>query len=264
MLQPYNRGFSLIELAIVMFIVSLILGGLLTPLSTRLEAQNRKQTNTMLAEIKESLIGYAIINGHLPCPDCSDTTSGSCGDSGITSYGLNGGINDGIEDGVDFSDAGTTPRSGNNFKSCAVQEGNLPWATLGVPEDDAWENRFHYRVTDRTTGSNPDSFADDEEDCSTSTSGISFCLDSTGDININDEDGNPVAQNVPAIVISFGANADDVGNPSSNSEKKNQDDDTTFVQEDYRAEGTNEFDDLLIWVSPDTLMYKMISAERLP
>ena len=66
MSRQNSPGFSLIELAIVMFIVSIILGGLLTPLSTRLESQNRKQTTTMLAEIKESLMGYAIINGHLP------------------------------------------------------------------------------------------------------------------------------------------------------------------------------------------------------
>ena len=248
MSRQNSPGFSLIELAIVMFIVSIILGGLLTPLSTRLESQNRKQTTTMLAEIKESLMGYAIINGHLPCPDCSDTTSGSCGDAGITA-------NDGIEDGVD-SGTGVSPRSGNTFDSCAFDEGNLPWATLGVPEYDAWENNFRYRVTD--------SFADDAADCTTSTSGISFCLDSGGDIDINDEDGSSVAQNVPAVVVSFGDNANDVGNPSSASEQENQDNDTTFVQEDYRAAGTNEFDDLLIWVSPDNLMYKMISAERLP
>ena len=249
MAKIYNRGFSLIELAIVMFIVSIILGGLLTPLSSRLESEKRKQTNTMLTEIRESLIGYAIINGHLPCPDCSDTT-GNCGSAGITA-------NDGIEDGVD-SGTGVSPRASNTFDSCAVDYGNLPWATLGVPEDDAWENRFHYRVTD--------SFADDTANCTTSTSGISFCLDSSGDIDINDEDGNSVAQNVPAVVISYGANANDVGNPSSNSEKENQDDasDKIYIQEDYRAEGTKEFDDQLIWVSPDTLMYKMISAERLP
>ena len=149
-----------------------------------------------------------------------------------------------------------SPRSGSNFKSCATDEGNLPWTTLGVPEYDAWENKFHYRVTD--------SFADDTANCSTSTSGVSFCLDSSGDINIEDENGNSVAQNVPAIVISYGANANNVGNPSSASEKENQDDDTTFVEEDYRSGGTNEFDDLLTWISPGTLMYKMISAERLP
>ena len=248
MARRSNYGFSLIELAIVMFIVSIILGGLLTPLSSRLESENRKQTDTMLKEIRESLIGYAIINGHLPCPDCSDDTTGNCSAAGIKA-------NDGIEDGVD-SGTGVSPRAGNTFDSCAVDEGNLPWATLGVPEDDAWSNRFHYRVTD--------SFADDTANCSTSTSGISFCLDSSGDINIDDEDGSSVAQNVPAVVISYGDNYKDVGNPSSNSEKENQDDDTTFVQEDYRASGTKEFDDQLIWVSPDNLMYKMITAERLP
>ena len=110
-----------------------------------------------------------------------------------------------------------SPRVSSNFDSCATDEGNLPWATLGVPEDDAWENKFHYRVTG--------TFADDNADCSTSTSGISFCLDSSGDINIDDEDGSSVAQNVPAVVISYGANANDVGNPSSDSEKENQDDD---------------------------------------
>ena len=249
MASQLNHGFSLIELAIVMFIISIILGGLLIPLSSRLEAQNRKQTRDTLVEIRESLIGYAIINGHLPCPDCMDTASGKCGDGTTVA-------NDGIEDGVDAMNNGVSPRSGNNFNSCAVDEGNLPWSTLGVPEVDAWDHRFRYRVTD--------SFADDNADCSNVTSGISFCLDSNGNININDEKGGSVAQNVPAVVVSFGANAGDVGNPSSASEQENQDSDTTFVEEDYRSGGTNEFDDMLIWVPPDTLMYKMISAERLP
>ncbi len=66
----YKKGFTLVELAMVLFIVGLLLGGLLVPLSTRLEQESRSQTNITMGEIKETLLGYSVINGKLPCPDC--------------------------------------------------------------------------------------------------------------------------------------------------------------------------------------------------
>ena len=68
----YKKGFSLIELAVVLFIVGLMLGGLLTPLATKVEYENINETSIALNEIKESLLGFAIANGYLPCPDTNN------------------------------------------------------------------------------------------------------------------------------------------------------------------------------------------------
>jgi len=101
-------GFTLIELAIVLIVVSLLLGGLLVPISTQMDMQARRSTNENLREIKEALIGFAIINGRLPCPSTQVNPADA---------------NYGVEDVTCTSPA---------------VEGYLPWKTLGISETDAW------------------------------------------------------------------------------------------------------------------------------
>ncbi|MFZ2627403.1 MAG: prepilin-type N-terminal cleavage/methylation domain-containing protein [Rugosibacter sp.] len=112
------RGFTLIELAIVMFIVALLLGGMLLPLSAQQDIRSQGDTQKQLADINEALLGFAASHSagdgkpYLPCPDTD---------------------NDGKEN-----------RPGN---TCTNQDGTLPWADLGLGRQDAWNNAFHYRVT---------------------------------------------------------------------------------------------------------------------
>ena len=242
-----QQGFTLIELAMVLFIVALILGGVLTPLSTRLEQANRKQAEEVLKEIKNSLVGYALVNGHLPCPDCPLSASANC---------TAANSNDGLEDGLD---AGGTIVARPNFKACTVQVGNVPWATLGVPEFDPWGHRYVYSV-DQT-------FADDTDGtgCATSTAGMSFALCSTGNMTVQDVNGNVIASQVPALILSYGADGQAYGGtaPTSASEQENwwTDADGTFISNDYISD---QFDDLVQWITNPELMYRMVTAERLP
>jgi prepilin-type N-terminal cleavage/methylation domain-containing protein len=246
------QGFTLIELTIVLFIVSLLLGGILGPLSTRMEVEERNKTELQLEEIKDSLVGFALVNGYLPCPDC-DSTSGNCGSAGLTA-------DDGVEDGVGGG-AGVSPRTGNTFESCAIAEGNLPWVTLGLAETDAWGNRFKYRV-DETYADDVD--GTNETDCEL-TAGMSFQICSSGNITVNNASGTLVADELPFTVISFGANTNDEGNPSSTAETENQDSSNSlFIDTNYSKVAANQFDDLLIWIPNNTLIYRMVQAEKLP
>lgn len=254
-----NYGFSLIELAIVLFIISLMLSTFLSPLSTSLEQRDREKTAELLEEVRESLIGYALVNGHFPCPDCPTAgITANCGSAALT-------VGDGIEDGV-VAGVGTSPRAAN-FTNCATSEGNLPWTTLDVAGNDAWGNRFVYRVVDE--------FADDIDGtgialvpptCVNPAVNVSFCLNSANDVGltINDENGVAVAAGVPAIVVSIGNNSDVLLANLSATEAENQDLDTTFISSDYNSQTGTEFDDLLTWISPQLLMYQMVRAERLP
>ena len=256
-----NQGFSLLELAMVLFILSLMLSSFLSPLATSLEQRDREKNLALLNNIRESLTGFALVNGHLPCPDCpTSATSANCASAALT-------VNDGIEDGV-VAGVGTSPRAGNIFTSCATTEGNLPWVTLDVPENDAWGHHFIYRVTE--------TFADDTNgtaSCTSPAAGVSFCLASANDadININDAAGTSVATGVPVIVVSTGNSkvnfaqltASDIAALSA-AENENIDNDTTFVYDDYNSETGTEFDDMVMWITPSILMYQMVKAEKLP
>jgi len=279
-----RRGFTLIELAVVLFIVSLMLGVFLTPLSARLEQQDRARTTDMLDDIEESLLGYAIINGRLPCPDCSDGNVGTCA---AVAVGLR---NDGAEDRFD-------PGTGNNI--CRSDVGNLPWVDLQVSENDAWGRHYTYRVTIE--------FADDEEgtpsdpvaSCANATVaiGVSFVICSAGDIDIYNtydadynatyQDIGNVANNVPAIVISH---ASDNYEPSQTDQQvENYDRDpvnpltgndiltsytpanftpAAFVYTGFAKDSSLnppiKYDDLIMWISPAILMNRMVISGKLP
>jgi prepilin-type N-terminal cleavage/methylation domain-containing protein len=261
-----NYGFTLIELAMVLFILALMLGSFLTPLATALEQRDREETSDMLDDIRESLIGYALVNGHFPCPDCPNNTTGNCL-TVETALGVST-INNGIEDGTDDPvTTGSINRVTTPYEHCATVVGNLPWVTLDVPENDAWGNHFIYRVTEE--------YADDDDgtaSCTNPAAGISFCLDSASDadINIDDDGGVDVAQDVPVVVVSIGNNSDVAFANLSAAEQENLDNfngsynSTTFVSNDYTQTAGAEFDDLIIWISPPVLMYQMVRAERLP
>jgi prepilin-type N-terminal cleavage/methylation domain-containing protein len=63
-----QSGFTLVEMAIVLVIVSLMLGGLMMSLTQTRESTNRSEATTQLAEIEEALYGFAQANGYLPNP----------------------------------------------------------------------------------------------------------------------------------------------------------------------------------------------------
>lgn len=106
-----QAGFSLVEMAIVLAIVGLLLAGLLPTISSQIEQQRRNETRKQMDEIKDTLAGFAIINGRLPCPTTTADPSN---------------VNYGVEDT-------TCPAGGT--------DGYLPWKTLGVPETDAWGSK---------------------------------------------------------------------------------------------------------------------------
>ncbi len=261
--QQTQRGFSLIELAMVLFIVSLLVAGLLGPLSIRVEQRERLAAVDEMAQIEESLYGFAISNGRLICPDCTNN-AGDCGGSTA---------NDGLEDrftNVDYLD-------------CAADIGNLPWVDLAVNQFDPWDRQYMYRVSD-DFADGPD---DDEPDrntalaCFNSNTGTSFALCSQGDITVQDRGstcpgtapgGLPVANNIPALVFTQGKKLD-TESPLSCYEQENTDGDTVFVSTNYSqhegADATDPdlnfyFDDIVIWISPHILMNRMVNAGRLP
>ncbi len=62
-----TRGFTLIELAIVMVIVTILIGGLAMPLSAQIQARRIAETQKILEEAREAIIGYAMSNTTSSC-----------------------------------------------------------------------------------------------------------------------------------------------------------------------------------------------------
>ncbi|PIQ13150.1 MAG: prepilin-type cleavage/methylation domain-containing protein [Hydrogenophilales bacterium CG_4_9_14_3_um_filter_59_35] len=237
---PYlaERGFTLVEMAIVLVIVVLLLGGLLMPLSTQVEQRRIGETQKALEEIKEALIGFAANQTppHLPCPD-------------KTSGGGAGTANDGLED--------VTAATG----ACVTQEGNIPWATLGVADVDAWGNRIHYSVTAIFSNRSPATM---------------FALASAGTLRVCTAPTctTQTATALPAIVLSYGKNGFGAINqtgginpaPTSADEQANTDLNVDFVSHTPTQAGAanGEFDDLVTWLSPNILFNRMVAAGKLP
>ena len=78
-------GFTLIEMAVVIFVMALILGSILVPLSTQVEQRQLADARRQLDEIKEALMGYASAQTapHLPCPDKTAAAGAGTPNDGI-------------------------------------------------------------------------------------------------------------------------------------------------------------------------------------
>jgi len=238
-LKRSSAGFTLIEMAIVLIVVSLILSGVIKTVGVQRQQLKRDETRQQLEIIKEALIGFTLTNGRLPCPD-----------TGV----------DGLED---FT-GGAAPAT---LVDCDNDVGLLPHVDIGIGNQDTWGNRFLYRVT----GTGATSFADEAP----SQVGVpqalnaSFSVDTAaiGDIRIEDEGGNGIVLNAPAVVISFGENgASQVacGGGLSAREQENCDGDATFVDSFYSDVAGARYDDLVIWIPLTVLKARMIEAALLP
>jgi prepilin-type N-terminal cleavage/methylation domain-containing protein len=229
------RGFTLIEFAIGMFLMSVLLSAILTPLTAQIEQRKVNETQSTLAQISDALMGFATAHGYLPCPD---RMTGP-------------GANDGIED----LNAGGT--------NCAVAEGNLPWVSLGLGGTDAWGNLFRYRATS--------AFTDRANPFRLTTAGTLNVQCPAGSCGV----ATTYTNTAPAVVLSHGANGYGAVNaqtrsaniaPTSNDELANTDGNASYISRSIAAPGSaaGEFDDLVVWLSTSILLNKMIVAQRLP
>ena len=64
--KRHMRGFTLIEMAVALFIITLVLGSILVPLNTQVEQRKTTDTQRILAHAMEALAGFAAVNGRLP------------------------------------------------------------------------------------------------------------------------------------------------------------------------------------------------------
>lgn len=243
-----SRGFSLIEMAVVLFVIALVIGSLLVPLVTQVEQRQIGDTQKTLEEIKEALLGFAVANSYLPCPD----TTG---------------------------DGASDPAGAG---ACPNYEGFVPWTTLGVSRGDAWGNRFRYRVASEFTNT-PSSGT-----CATGDGRMGLCDTGNITVvtRTSSKAFQNLASNVVAVIVSHGRNgygatsvdgSARAGVPGTNTDEAvNTDSNTTFGFRTATAVNTPcsdtatppqsfcEFDDIVVWIPRFTLFNRMVAAGKLP
>ena len=115
-----SRGFTLVELAIVLTILAALFVFLLPTSSALLDNQKREVTRQKLKNIESALTNYVAVNKRLPCP-------------------ADGTANNGTEDA----------RTANGDCTNNQVSGVVPWVTLGLTSadiEDGWYHRITYRA----------------------------------------------------------------------------------------------------------------------
>jgi len=264
-----QAGFTLIELAVVFVIIAALLSYTFMPLRSQMETAYIKEARAKLNEIEESLYGYAIANGRLPCPT-------EPGEGGIAQP--------------------ATPASPAvaGADTCDVNIGFVPSNTLGIKGKvncdglltDPWGRPYRYSVTNTDLSDNGDDFLEAGQLRSVANGGEGIA-NVTPDLRVcSDLDENCaaltlkpfiVADNVPAVIFSMGTR--ERGNTNREDENAGEGaavnstcglpaylmgGDEFYYSAQRRETAGSEFDDILIWISPNILYGKLLQAGQIP
>ncbi len=224
-------------MAVAIFIIALLVGSMLVPLTTQVEQRQVSETQKTLDEIRDALLGFTAANGYLPCPD-TDTN------------------------GLENVNTGTGQCS---TIAGGIAAGRLPHGNLGLANSDLWGNRFTYVVNEQFARRSPDTpFSlstpgTDIRVCATSACVATATLSTTAVFAVISHGKN-----------GFGATNFATGNtnPASASvdEQDNYGTDADIVSRPLFTGGAaaSEFDDIVIWLSRFTLFNRMVAAGKLP
>jgi type II secretory pathway pseudopilin PulG len=257
-----GAGFTLIEIAVAIFIITLLLGSILVPLTTQVESRNYDTTQRILDQAREALLGYAAAYGYFPCPASS------------TSNGLEAGANH-------ATGACAAAVTGAN-----TWIGFLPAATLGfTPVDpsgyavDAWgltQNRIRYAVSNTTVNAitNPFTKTNGMKNAGmaniTNAALLYVCNSGTGVVaGTNCGTALTLTSNAPVVIWSVGPNAATGGGSVHEAQNPNPNGgsaDRLFVSRARATAGAagGEFDDIVTWIGPPAVFNRLITAGQLP
>ena len=283
-MKTSQSGFTLVEIAIVLLIVTILLGYTVAMFPQQQQLKQYRAVNQEMDQILEAVIGFAQVNGRLPCPAL------------VTSNG-----------NEDFDDDGSDPEGCNNYG------GFVPFNTLGLDArlnadnmmEDPWGNPYRYYVSNVDFNSNNLSdfvypgemrlvgLVDTDSDGYIDLDGqYLICADPGATTNDQCADAaNTIFgrysatpdryAGAPFVLLSMGKNWNEgapTGDELENSGAtlvnnggagapdyriKNVGSETVFVQ---RPGGglSDDLDDVVRWVSPNVLFARMIQANQLP
>ena len=278
MMNARQKGFTLVEIAIVLLIVTILLGYTVALFPRQQELKQYREVDRKMDEVIAAIVGFAQVNGRLPCPAIPNSA--------------------GVEDGGGAAEC-------NNFG------GFVPVNTLGISGRlnadslllDPWGNPYRYYVSssDFDDGGGVGDFVVNGEMQQVGLVSTvppyldldgQFIICDQGDLTLNDICDAPAVEvfgnalgvggpyaGAPFVLISHGKNwseaaaGDELVNMGATALpngpaglpyplKDVSAGETTFVR---RITGfADDFDDVVKWVSPNILYSKMIEAGQLP
>jgi prepilin-type N-terminal cleavage/methylation domain-containing protein len=183
-----QAGFTLIEIAVVVFLIGLLAAMGISALTAQLSNAAISTTKKKQDTIKDALITYLGKNKRLPCPAID---------------------NSGVEAPRNIAITPGDPNCQGNF-------GIVPYVTLELTKSaalDGWENFFSYAVTPQWTMTYDSNIALQVAGGTTSiTPAKSFIAGATGIYPVNDRSPTspytaiPITANAVALIISHGKN----------------------------------------------------------
>jgi prepilin-type N-terminal cleavage/methylation domain-containing protein len=248
-------GFTLLELALTLAILGVLAAGILVPFVAQVAQRKTADTERILEQAKEALMGYATATGRLPCP----ATAGSNGQESPSNAAATG--------------------------ACTSFYGYLPAVTLGfTPVDaqgyaiDSWGAGAMSRIRYAVSNYNGNVFTKTGGMRSVGPAGLDaplifVCGSGTGVNAATPTCGSAVmlTDRAPAVIWSLGANAA-TGGGTSVDEAQNAFPgalsggavDRLYVSRSMSGAAGNEFDDVITWLSVGNLVSRMVLGGQLP
>lgn len=140
-----NKGFTLIEVALIILIGGILLASLSTGLLVYIKQAKINETREKMKQVTSAIAQFQAVNGYFPCP-ASRTIKAD-----ITGFGLevgSGTPND-CRTGAFAGTALAVGGTGDN-----IRIGTVPVRSLNLPDDymfDSWGNRLTYAVSAERT-----------------------------------------------------------------------------------------------------------------
>ena len=248
------RGYTLLELALVLLAVAILAGGLALPLAAQVQQRRAEESRRRLDEARDVVLAFAATHGRLPCP-ASEASRGE-----------------------ESFDAGGDASNGR----CAhFSDGYLPAAALGLsPLDadgflrDAWDsprNRVRYAVyggavngvaqaLTRTDGLQAATLAG----AGAQSHYLFVCATGAGAGPPGcGPAANQLTRRAAFVLLSLGPNAPLAPVPGGD-EARNLAGDGTFVMHEASDSQTAPFDDLVQWAPVHLVVHRLLAAGRLP
>ncbi len=246
-----HKGFTLIEIAIVLLVVTILLGYSVAMFPMQQELKQYRSAEAEMEKIIEHLVAHAQVNGRLPCPD---TAAGAL---------------DGLEDTV-----------GAPVTGCVAYFGFIPGRTLGLEGDynqnnqlvDPWGAGYGYAVSE-TGGTNDLVIPNGVRNAGMAAVApdLYLCTDNTGltfDLTCATAVGGAevLGSNNEVAVVLISLGRDNAIPATSNIQTENIDDfddgtnDKVYIYSSRR----DDYDDIVKWIPTNLLFSRMIAAEQLP